>query len=104
MKYNKLIDSLLWLWQLPQNLSGVLYLSFNSGKVITVLENKYSFRVYLMRSNINVSLGNYIFLSQDYMDKTATLQHLISNSIMSAILGPLYFFGMGLAELFNKNI
>ena len=62
---NKLRSSLLWLWQLPQNLCGIIYRSISEDNRICVISNDDSrsvgAEVYLQKTNGGISLGKYIF-------------------------------------------
>ena len=70
---NKLKSSLLWLWQLPQNLCGIIYRSISKDNRICVISNDDSrsvgAEVYLQKTKGGVTLGKYIFISQDYIDE-----------------------------------
>ena len=83
-------EKLLWLWQLPQNLCGVIYRSVSKDNRISIVENDDSrsvgAKVFLQKSNGGVTLGKYIFIYQDYTDKAHVIKHecghvIYSNSI-----------------------
>ena len=78
---NKLKSSLLWLWQLPQNLCGIIYRSISKDNRICVIENDDSrsvgAKVYLQIAKGGVTLGKYVFINQDYTDKKAVIKHYI---------------------------
>lgn len=59
-------DFLLWLWQSPQNLCGIIYRSISNSNRISVIENNDSrnvdAKVYLQKSNGGITFGKYIYL------------------------------------------
>ena len=74
-----LISFLLWLWQFPQNLCGIIYRSISKDNRICVIENNDSrsvgAKVYLQKTKGGISLGKYIFINQDYIDKEIVIKH-----------------------------
>lgn len=98
-------EKLLWLWQLPQNLCGVIYRSISKDNRISVVENKDSrnvgAEVYLQKSFGGVTLGKYIFINQDYIDKEAVIKHECGHVKQSKILGPLYLIIIGIPSLLH---
>lgn len=98
-------EKLLWLWQLPQNLCGVIYRSVSKDNRISVIENEDSrsvgAKVYLQKSNGGVTLGKYIFINQDYTDKEVVIKHECGHVKQSKILGPLYLIIIGLPSLLH---
>ena len=102
----KLAEILLYLWQLPQNLLGLLLLAIY-GRVIPI-----DFRGDLWRSRLpssmiyfvggfhgGISLGRYVLLSGYYATAYDVWAHERGHSIQSMILGPLYLFVIGLPSL-----
>ena len=94
----KLIDILLYAWQLPQNLLGLL--------LVTILkpEDVYDFfgsKVYYShRMRGGISLGRYIIIRSYLLNANAkTEYHELGHSIQSRILGPLYLLVIGLPSL-----
>ena len=88
----------LWLWQLPQNLVGLL--------LVAVLkpEDSYAYNrarlYYSTRMRGGISLGRYIIVRstlQDYAGRTE--RHEYGHSRQSLILGPLYLLVIGLPSL-----
>lgn len=103
---NKIVSFLSdWLWQLPQNLCGVIYKSASKNNRISVVENEDSrsvgAEVYLQKSLGGVTLGKYIFINQDYTDKEAVIKHECGHVKQSKILGPLYLIVIGLPSLLH---
>ena len=102
---NKLKSSLLWLWQLPQNLCGIIYKFISEDNRICVVET-YDSRsvgaeVYLQKTNGGISLGKYIFISQDYIDKEIIIKHECGHVKQSKILGPLYLLVIGIPSILH---
>ena len=102
---NKLKSSLLWLWQLPQNLCGIIYRSISKDNRICVIENNDSrsigAKVYLQKTNGGISLGKYIFINQDYLDEEIVIKHECGHVKQSKILGPLYLLVIGIPSILH---
>ena len=102
---NKLKSSLLWLWQLPQNLCGVIYRSISKDNRICVVETYDSrsigAKVYLQKTNGGISLGKYIFINQDYIDEEIVIKHECGHVKQSKILGPLYLLVIGIPSILH---
>lgn len=102
---NKLRNSLLWLWQLPQNLCGIIYRSLSEDNRICVIENDDSrsvgAKVYLQIAKGGVTLGKYVFINQDYTDKEAVIKHECGHVKQSKILGPLYLLVIGIPSILH---
>ena len=86
-------EVLLYIWQLPQNLIGLLLL------LIYKKEKEYhrlNGRVFYYTSEMvsGISLGNYIIMNRE--DKKDGMRHEYGHSIQSRILGPLYLFVIGI--------
>lgn len=92
-----------WMWQLPQNLCGVVYKSISKNNRIAEVENEDSRRVnakvYLQRYIGGVTLGKYIFICQDYTNKEIVIKHECGHVKQSKILGPLYLIVIGLPSI-----
>lgn len=90
-----------WIWQLPQNLLGVLY------KELTKAEICYHIPVnlgtcYTFYNNIytgSVSLGNYIFLSKYAQSDSFIQNHEVGHHKQSLLLGPLYLLVIGISSI-----
>lgn len=102
---NKLKSSLLWLWQLPQNLCGIIYRSISKDNRVCVVETYDSrsvgAKVYLQKTNGGISLGKYIFINQDYIDKEIIIKHECGHVKQSKILGPLYLLVIGIPSILH---
>ena len=102
----KLTAALLYLWQLPQNLLGLL-LVYIYGWVIPIdwmgdgccrlLPSSLIFLNERIRGGI--SLGRYIILNNALYNDIRSSQHERGHSIQSMILGPLYLLVIGLPSL-----
>ena len=94
----KLLDALLYIWQLPQNLLGLLLV------VILRPEIGYDFDgarlYYATRMRGGISLGRYIIVRYELKDYTGnTERHEYGHHLQSVYLGPLYLIVIGLPSL-----
>lgn len=88
------------IWQLPQNLLGILYKEFISEDIITrVNYNAKDYECYLTRSGGGVTLGRFIFVNQRFIDLEETILHEIGHTKQSRILGPLYLIIIGIPSI-----
>lgn len=89
-----------WVWQLPQNLLGVSYKKILKDNIIARVntDNK-EYKCYLKRSKGGVTLGKYIFISQDYRNKERVIKHESGHVKQSLILGPLYLLVIGIPSI-----
>ena len=102
----KVIDILLYAWQLPQNLLGLLLLAIY-GRVTPIDFRGDGWRHRLPSSMIyfiegfhgGISLGRYVLMSGYYATAYDVLAHERGHSIQSMILGPLYLPVIGLPSL-----
>ena len=94
-----------WVWQLPQNLCGIVWKSISKGNRIEKIENTDSrsigAEVYLQRNRGGVTLGKYIFINQDYTDKYMVIKHECGHVKQSLILGPLYLIVIGIPSIIH---
>lgn len=91
---NLFLQILLWIWQLPQNLVGLLFLLFITGEVKHKLGSIRFF--YAKNFPGGITLGEYIILyTRDEWD----VRHEFGHVIQSRILGPLYLPVVGLCSL-----
>ena len=95
---NKILDIILYLWQLPQNLAGLLLV------LVLKPEDSYQFNrarlYYATRMRGGISLGRYIIVRsamRDYSGRTEW--HEYGHSRQSMFLGPLYLLVIGLPSL-----
>lgn len=109
---NKVKNSIKWLWQLPQNICGIVWRNIKKNSIIIEVGNSMSksvnAKVYLMKAGGGVTLGNYIFISQTYQDQSEVIKHECGHVKQSKILGPLYLIIIGIPSIihaaFNKYI
>lgn len=97
---NKMKKILLYLWQLPQNLCGLIYKEFIKEDIICQVQEGSGFKIYLTRSNRGgVALGEYVFVWQRYTDLSRVIQHETGHVRQSRILGPLYLLVIGIPSV-----
>jgi len=89
-------ELILYLWQLPQNLIGLLMLLwYRHEKVYHRLNGRTFYFTEEMPSGI--SLGNYIIMNRE--DKEDGMKHEYGHTIQSRMLGPLYLLVVGIPSL-----
>ena len=86
---------LYYLWELPQNLLGLLVILFTGAKKDVCIWRTYKFR-------FGVSLGNYIIFGKGFTNKDYL--HEIGHQRQSRMLGPLYLLIIGLPSLIGNII
>ena len=100
---NKILKNLrnffLILWQLPQDLVGLIMYPF-VGKKKLLQVSEYGTRVY-EADNMQggISLGNFIYLSNYSATKDTTIAHELGHTEQSRILGWLYVFVIGIPSM-----
>lgn len=82
---------LMYLWQLPQNILGLLVIVFSKGKYEYSIEGK---DIYSTDCNFGVSLGKYIITDNFGWGDTA--KHEYGHCLQSEKLGWLYLIVIGL--------
>ena len=97
-----------WIWQLPQNLCGLVYkyISKNNriNKVVTEVTKSLGVEALIKKSPGSVSLGKYIFLSPSGAKNNFTIDHECGHSIQSKKLGPLYLFIIGIPSILHATL
>ena len=95
----QIIESLLYVWQLPQNIAGLLVLAFYRLKKVDI--EKCENGIYLVPFFCagGVSLGEYIFILASN-DGEFARKHELGHRVQSRILGPLYLVVVGLPSAF----
>lgn len=89
----------LWIWQLPQNLVGLLFLLFIRGEVKHKLG---SIKFYYANTFPGgITLGEYIIVGTK---KELTVRHEFGHVKQSRILGPLYLPVIGLPSVIHAGI
>lgn len=88
---------LMWIWQFPQNIIGLLLLLFNKG------EKKHNLNDITFYYDDNfpggITLGEYILVGS----KTV-VRHEFGHVLQSRILGPLYLFVIGIPSIVHAAI
>lgn len=98
---------LLYLWQLPQNLAGLIFVSImyndRTGFYIDFKgphPELPSSRIFLSdRMRGGITLGRYVVLALAYSQDYNAWAHECGHSIQSMILGPLYLLIIGIPSL-----
>lgn len=94
----KVIEILLYVWQLPQNLVGLFMLAWLRPEFSIVFRTSKIYYSTEMRGGI--SLGRYIFLNEKYWDEGGDSElHEYGHSRQSLFLGPLYLFVIGIPSI-----
>lgn len=92
-----------WVWQLPQNLLGVLWRNVKKSSIIALISNEDSklvgAKMYLIKAGGAVTLGKYVFISQTYRDMSYTIKHECGHVKQSKMLGPLYLIVIGIPSI-----
>ena len=67
-----------------------MYRSLNKKIIITEINKDVYYHAYLMRNNRSISLGEYVFVQQNYKDKGKYFEDYITQSVVSILTGPFY--------------
>ena len=101
----KFLEAIKYIWQLPQNLLGVLWKNVKKESIITEVSNgdlrSVEAKGYLIKAGGAVTLGQYVFISQTYQDQSATIKHECGHVKQSLILGPLYLIVIGIPSILH---
>ena len=94
-----------WVWQLPQNLLGIIWKRIKKESVITSISNddirSVDAKAYLIKAGGAVTLGKYVFISQTYRDQGMTIKHECGHVKQSKMLGPLYLIVIGVPSILH---
>lgn len=93
---NKFKEILLWIWQLPQNLLGLILLLFYKDEKVYHKLNGRTF-YYTTEMPSGISLGNYIIMNRE--DIKEGMKHEYGHSIDSRRFGPIYLLTIGLSSI-----
>lgn len=94
----KIADFFLYLWQLPQNLLGLIFVEVLKPE--QTYDRKWALLHYSSRMKGGISLGRHIIVSEHMKDYNGrTEAHEWGHSVQSRILGPLYLLVIGLPSL-----
>jgi hypothetical protein len=99
--WRKYFRFILWLWQLPQNLLGLILiwlLRARRGVYVGSCGPAYFTEV----AGVGVSLGNYVIVSSGC--SFATLAHEYGHQVQSRWLGPLYLVLVGIPSAVFCNL
>lgn len=89
-----------WVWQLPQNICGLVYKACIKDKITKHFDSEPSHcDIYMKKSNGGVALGRYIFIYKGYNDLLRVVRHEQGHVVQSRILGPLYLLVIGLPSI-----
>lgn len=90
-------NTLLWVWQAPQNTIGAVYYNWFGGDRVYC---KDFIRAKIVKKHMgSITLGNYIILQ-----KQAHLQHELGHTIQSKLFGPLYLLIVGLPSIISAGV
>lgn len=101
-------NTLLYIWQLPQNICGFVYTKFiqtffKSYAVSSNRAKKLGVQVNTQPFSSAVSLGNYIIVNEKYLDNkitlSSTIKHECGHCKQSVLLGPLYLPIIGIPSI-----
>jgi len=87
---------LLYLWQLPQNLLGLIVIYFSSAH----WDDKY--KVWSTPYNFGVSLGKYIIICLRPVRIEQSIKHEQGHQVQSKIYGPLYLLTVGIPSILGN--
>ena len=94
-----------WIWQLPQNLLGVIWKNIKKGSIITPISNNdiesVGAKAYVIKARGAVTLGKYVFISQTYRNQGMTIKHECGHVKQSKMLGPLYLIVIGVPSILH---
>jgi len=118
----KVKNVILYIWQLPQNLLGLLLITIYKKKVypskkikqvVKKLREKYNLTIFIadteslnrhkiLRWFSGFSIGKYIYLPENAVD--SEIFHEAGHTIQSKILGPLYLIIVGISSAVFCNL
>ena len=93
-----LLQALLYAWQLPQNLLGLLVIAFTRPSAAIPCSDCYSVVRASYRMRGGISLGRYAIISTSQCT-TCTIRHELGHCRQSRMLGPLYLIVIGLPSI-----
>lgn len=95
------MKKLLWyLWQLPQNLCGLIYKFICKGKIVYHdLASDNGASIFLKSGRGSVTLGKYVFIYSEDRELQETIIHELGHVKQSKILGPLYLLVIGIPSI-----
>lgn len=101
---NTFLNILLYIWQLPQNLLGLIMVAITGfGLPVDIRGNNHRLPSSLLFLNKQmrggISLGRYIIMNGSYAGDTNSWMHERGHSVQSMMLGPLYLLVIGLPSV-----
>lgn len=95
-----ILKILLFIWQLPQNLCGLLVIPF-LFPVEGIRKNRNGVMFWKVKkmSGAGLSLGQFVFIESFY--DLSTIRHEYGHAVQSILLGPLYLFVIGIPSLIH---
>ena len=90
-------EVILFIWQLPQNILGLLVIIFSRAWKAVTYET-----VWWTKRRFGVSLGNYIILYEDSKPLTQSVKHEKGHQKQSLYLGWLYLIIIGIPSAFGN--
>lgn len=94
-----IINIILYVWQLPQNLLGLLLLAIYRPETAYEYDGARITFSARMPSYGGISLGRYVVLASRFITDRDSIQHEWGHTRQSRMLGPLYLFVVGLPSL-----
>ena len=99
-------NTLLWMWQLPQNILGLaLWGIFRMQKRVVTVSN-YDYYPYVViwtnHAVFGVSLGKYVFVGKQAIETKTTVPHEIGHCKQSERYGPLYLLIVGIPSVIRN--
>ena len=91
-----------YIWQLPQNLCGLVYKFICKGnRLYHSLASDIGANIFLKNSKGSVSLGKYVFIYSEDRELQDTIIHELGHVKQSKILGPLYLIVIGIPSILH---
>lgn len=97
-----ILHIILYIWQLPQNLVGLILILWEvvvRDRVFRREEYNGTLYLYLIGFPGAISLGQFVLLNINYLEDEWTKAHEFGHAKQSMILGPLYLFVIGIPSL-----
>jgi len=96
-----LFYSIRFIWELPQNLLGMIVFILQRKKIISI--KRIAGRFYFKNKYIGISLGSFIFwmplLSDNNFNFPTVMKHEFGHSVQSVYFGPLYLILVGIPSI-----
>lgn len=94
-----IVRILLWLWQFPQNLLGLLFCWIYTRQDTIVTSERDIWYYIVPRFRGGISLGETVIIKWRYVENPNAWAHEYGHSRQSLYLGPLYLLAIGLPSL-----